>query len=188
MGAGTKAGVPGRERLQQGLGAGRLSLGCRGTLQDEAKKQGTFRLEGTKPLKAQQPKRREKPASPLRPGRGPPISPARARSPFPEGRASAIYQKARNVSEGGGCGHEDGHGPVAPVAHSVVEVPEEEKAPGSDLRQGAGSGPGPAHSQRCHCFPNHQSGLSSAQVDGHLAYQESVEEKTTIPTILPRNK
>lgn len=33
------------------------------------------------------------------------------------------YQEACDVCEGSSCGHEDGHRPVAPVAHAVVEVP-----------------------------------------------------------------
>lgn len=33
------------------------------------------------------------------------------------------YQEACYVCECSSCGHQDGHGPVAPVAHAVVEVP-----------------------------------------------------------------
>lgn len=33
------------------------------------------------------------------------------------------YQEACDVCECGSRGHQDGHGPVAPVAHAIVEVP-----------------------------------------------------------------
>lgn len=58
------------------------------------------------------------------------------------------YQEARDVSEGGGCRHEDGHRPVTPVTHAVIEVPAGGEGAGlrpppAGNQDGSSLGPGP---------------------------------------------
>lgn len=59
-----------------------------------------------------------------------------------------MYQEARDVSEGGGCRHEDGHRPVTPVTHAVIEVPAGGEGAGlrpppAGNQDGSSLGPGP---------------------------------------------
>lgn len=49
------------------------------------------------------------------------------------------YQESCDVREGRSCSHEDGHGPVAPVTHMVVEVPGGER--GAEVRPPPGHSP-----------------------------------------------
>ena len=59
-----------------------------------------------------------------------------------------MYLEASDVSEGSCCGHEDGHGPVTPVAHAVIEVPARRtRGRGQTSTREPGCSLGPASSQ-----------------------------------------
>lgn len=104
----------------------------------------TSHLGGSRAPEGQQARRtREKPASLFRPGWSS-IGPCKPSLPPPGSRATCplrrpTYQEACDVGEGSSCGHEDGHRPVTPVAHAVVEVPAGKRRGQTCTREPGGS-------------------------------------------------